>query len=162
MHHHEHLRSDFSSSVYVVLLSLTVFACLTVSRVTRVSQGCNIELRIIIAAVSEEDDKTEIKCVTENIGGRQEVVTRLRLEGGWSFLWMTELSRKDFAYEHVKDGFDFVQIIKIFKTRQLIYLAFLISWEPVQQISKPEVQKSWNWYTCILFFSQIPPLLGWL
>ncbi|XP_034042303.1 interleukin-1 receptor type 2 [Thalassophryne amazonica] len=49
-------------------------------RVTKVSAGCEIELRLIVMAMTEEDINTELKCVAENKGGRQEVVTRLRLE----------------------------------------------------------------------------------
>lgn len=33
--------------------------------------------------MTEEDEKTEMKCVTQNTGGKQEVVTMLRLEGEW-------------------------------------------------------------------------------
>ncbi|XP_024141744.1 interleukin-1 receptor type 2 [Oryzias melastigma] len=50
--------------------------------VTRVSTVCQIELRLIIAEISEEDDQTEIKCVAQNMGGRQEVVARIKLEDG--------------------------------------------------------------------------------
>ncbi|XP_061580335.1 interleukin-1 receptor type 2 [Cololabis saira] len=53
-------------------------------RVTRVSQGCEIELRLIIVTISDEDVKTEVKCVTQNKGGRQEVVAQLRLEDSTS------------------------------------------------------------------------------
>ncbi|KAM6934570.1 interleukin-1 receptor type 2-like [Xenentodon cancila] len=56
-------------------------------RVTRVSQGCGIELRLIIATVSEEDIKAEVKCVAQNKGGRREVVARLRLEDP-TFTWL--------------------------------------------------------------------------
>lgn len=45
------------------------------------STVCQIELRLIIAEISEEDDQTEIKCVAQNMGGRQEVVARIKLEG---------------------------------------------------------------------------------
>lgn len=45
------------------------------------SEGCQIELRLILVAMTEEDVKTELKCVTQNRGGRQEVVAQLQLEG---------------------------------------------------------------------------------
>ncbi|KAM3607780.1 uncharacterized protein V6R79_013885 [Siganus canaliculatus] len=56
-------------------------------RVTRVSEGCQIELRLILVAVTEEDVKTELKCVSQNRGGRQEVVTQLQLEDS-TFTWL--------------------------------------------------------------------------
>uniref|UniRef100_H2LZH8 Ig-like domain-containing protein n=1 Tax=Oryzias latipes TaxID=8090 RepID=H2LZH8_ORYLA len=48
--------------------------------VTRVSTMCQIELRLIIADISEEDDHVEIKCVAQNVGGRQEVVALIKVE----------------------------------------------------------------------------------
>lgn len=54
-----------------------------VFRVARVSERCQIELRLLIAVITEEDEKTEMKCVTQNMGGRQEVVAMLHLEGEW-------------------------------------------------------------------------------
>lgn len=54
---------------------------LTVARVTRVSEGCQIELRLIVLAVTEKDASTELRCVTQSRAGRQEVVTHLQLEG---------------------------------------------------------------------------------
>ncbi|XP_059199273.1 interleukin-1 receptor type 2 [Centropristis striata] len=56
-------------------------------RVTRVSEGCHIELRLVVIAMTEEDVETELKCVTENQGGRQEVVTQLHLEDS-TFTWL--------------------------------------------------------------------------
>ncbi|XP_073329883.1 interleukin-1 receptor type 2 [Pagrus major] len=56
-------------------------------RVTRVSEGCQIELRLIFVEMTEEDEKTELKCVTENQGGRQEIVTLLQLEDS-TFTWV--------------------------------------------------------------------------
>lgn len=52
-----------------------------VARVTRMSEGCQIELRLIVLAINEKDASTELKCVTQNQAGRQEVVTHLQLEG---------------------------------------------------------------------------------
>ncbi|XP_035764908.1 interleukin-1 receptor type 2 [Neolamprologus brichardi] len=49
-------------------------------RVTRVSKGCQIELRLIVEPITEEDEESELKCVTQNKGGRREVVAQLRLE----------------------------------------------------------------------------------
>ncbi|XP_078118582.1 interleukin-1 receptor type 2-like [Sander vitreus] len=56
-------------------------------RVTRVSEGCQIELRLVIVAITEQDVKTELKCVTLNQGGRQEVVAQLQLEDT-TFTWL--------------------------------------------------------------------------
>ncbi|XP_054887872.1 interleukin-1 receptor type 2 [Poeciliopsis prolifica] len=56
-------------------------------RVTRVPERCQIEVRFVISAMTEEDEKTEMKCVTQNAGGKQEVVTMLRLEDD-TFTWL--------------------------------------------------------------------------
>ncbi|XP_005746260.1 interleukin-1 receptor type 2-like isoform X2 [Pundamilia nyererei] len=56
-------------------------------RVTRVSKGCQIELRLIVEPITEEDEKSELKCVTQNKGGRREVVAQLRLEDS-TFTWV--------------------------------------------------------------------------
>ncbi|XP_044222059.1 interleukin-1 receptor type 2-like [Thunnus albacares] len=56
-------------------------------RHTRVSEGCQIELRLIVVAMTEEDIQTELKCVTQNEGGRREVVTQLQLENS-TFTWV--------------------------------------------------------------------------
>lgn len=45
------------------------------------SEHCQIELRLVVAVITEEDEQTELKCVTQNTGGRQEAVTKLQLEG---------------------------------------------------------------------------------
>lgn len=45
------------------------------------SEGCQIEVRLIVLAITEKDTSTELKCVTQNQAGRQEVVTLLQLEG---------------------------------------------------------------------------------
>lgn len=45
------------------------------------SEGCQIELRLIVLAITEKDAGTELRCVTQNQAGRQEVVTHLQLEG---------------------------------------------------------------------------------
>lgn len=54
--------------------------CLTFSRVTRVSEGCQIEQGLAVVMMTEEI-KTELKCVAQNQGGRQEAVIQLQLEG---------------------------------------------------------------------------------
>lgn len=54
---------------------------LVVARVTRMSEGCQIELRLIVLAITEKDANTELRCKTQNQAGRQEVVTHLQLEG---------------------------------------------------------------------------------
>uniref|UniRef100_UPI0037E8EFE3 interleukin-1 receptor type 2 n=1 Tax=Semicossyphus pulcher TaxID=241346 RepID=UPI0037E8EFE3 len=56
-------------------------------RVTRVSEGCQIELGLAFVEITEEDSKTELKCVTQNRGGRQEVVVQLQLEDS-TFTWL--------------------------------------------------------------------------
>ncbi|XP_067460488.1 interleukin-1 receptor type 2 [Thunnus thynnus] len=56
-------------------------------RHTRVSEGCQIELRLIVVAMTEEDIQTELKCVAQNEGGRREVVTQLQLEDS-TFTWV--------------------------------------------------------------------------
>lgn len=61
------------------------------------SEGCQIELRLIVLAVTEKDASAELRCVTQSRAGRQEVVTHLQLEGKtevsffktlWSFQWV--------------------------------------------------------------------------
>nr|QJD09003.1 interleukin 1 receptor 2 [Cyclopterus lumpus] len=53
-------------------------------RVTVVSGGCHIESRLAVVTVTEEDEQTELRCVAQNRGGRQEVVVRLQLEDATS------------------------------------------------------------------------------
>lgn len=48
------------------------------------AEGCHIELEFILLALTEEDVKTELKCFTQNRGGRQEAVTQLQIEGEFS------------------------------------------------------------------------------
>lgn len=67
---------DYCLSTPVLQLTFCV-----VARVTRVSEGCQIELRLFVLAITEKDASTELKCVTRNPAGRQEVVTHLQLEG---------------------------------------------------------------------------------
>ncbi|XP_053295665.1 interleukin-1 receptor type 2 isoform X1 [Pleuronectes platessa] len=56
-------------------------------RVTKVTEGCQIELRLAVVSVTEEDVGTELKCVTQNQAGRQEVVAQLHLEDS-TFTWL--------------------------------------------------------------------------
>ncbi|XP_034430891.1 interleukin-1 receptor type 2 isoform X2 [Hippoglossus hippoglossus] len=56
-------------------------------RVTKVTEGCQIELRLFVGGITEEDVKTELKCVTQNQAGRQEVVAQLHLEDS-TFTWL--------------------------------------------------------------------------
>lgn len=56
-------------------------ALFTVARVTRVSEGCEIELRLIVLEISEADVSTELRCVARDRAGSQDVVTHLELEG---------------------------------------------------------------------------------
>ncbi|XP_040913812.1 interleukin-1 receptor type 2 isoform X2 [Toxotes jaculatrix] len=56
-------------------------------RLTKVSEGCQIELRLAVVAMTEEDVKTELKCAAQNQGGRREVVTQLQTEDS-TFTWL--------------------------------------------------------------------------
>ncbi|XP_034002515.1 interleukin-1 receptor type 2 isoform X2 [Trematomus bernacchii] len=56
-------------------------------RVTRESEVCQVELRLLVVAMTDEDVNTELKCVAQNEGGRQEVVALLQLEDS-SFTWL--------------------------------------------------------------------------
>nr|AQR55702.1 IL-1RII [Miichthys miiuy] len=56
-------------------------------RVTRVSESCQIEMRLIFVSVTEEDVRIELKCVTQNQGGMQEVIVQLQLEDS-SSTWL--------------------------------------------------------------------------
>ncbi|XP_037542555.1 interleukin-1 receptor type 2 [Nematolebias whitei] len=64
-------------------------------RVTRLSKGCQIEMRLVISLITEEDEKAEIKCVTKNKMGSQEAVVILQLEDStftWLFVAVTTVS----------------------------------------------------------------------
>lgn len=74
---YEYFKCDYCLTTPV----LHLMSCLTVARVTSTSEGCQIELRLIVLAITEKDARTELKCVTWNQAGRQEVVTHLQLEG---------------------------------------------------------------------------------
>ncbi|XP_018552015.2 interleukin-1 receptor type 2 isoform X2 [Lates calcarifer] len=56
-------------------------------RVSKVSGGCQIELRLVVVEMTEENVKTELKCITQNQGGRQEVVAQFQLEDS-KFTWL--------------------------------------------------------------------------
>uniref|UniRef100_A0A1A8CFQ8 Interleukin 18 receptor 1 n=2 Tax=Nothobranchius kadleci TaxID=1051664 RepID=A0A1A8CFQ8_NOTKA len=56
-------------------------------RVTRLTTACQVEMRLIISLVTEEDEKTEMKCIAQSTGGRQEIVTMLQLEDS-SSTWL--------------------------------------------------------------------------
>uniref|UniRef100_A0A1A8NYF3 Interleukin 18 receptor 1 n=2 Tax=Nothobranchius rachovii TaxID=451742 RepID=A0A1A8NYF3_9TELE len=56
-------------------------------RVTRLTTACQVEMRLIISLVTEEDEKTEMKCIAQNTGGRHEIVTMLQLEDS-SSTWL--------------------------------------------------------------------------
>ncbi|XP_075993938.1 interleukin-1 receptor type 2-like isoform X2 [Genypterus blacodes] len=57
-------------------------------RVTRVQEGCYIELRLVVMALTEVHTRTELKCVAHNEGGRQEAFAQLQLEDSAS-MWLT-------------------------------------------------------------------------
>uniref|UniRef100_A0A3P8UWK2 Ig-like domain-containing protein n=1 Tax=Cynoglossus semilaevis TaxID=244447 RepID=A0A3P8UWK2_CYNSE len=48
--------------------------------VTKVPGLCQVQLRLLIVRVTGEDRGTEVKCVAQNQGGRQEVAAQLQLE----------------------------------------------------------------------------------
>lgn len=75
------IQQEFTAFSNVTKQTLQKRVCLNVPSVTRVSEGCQIELRLIVVAMTEEDVNTELRCVTQNRGGRREVVAQLRLEG---------------------------------------------------------------------------------
>lgn len=54
---------------------------MTLSSVTKVPGLCQVQLRLLIVRVTGEDRGTEVKCVAQNQGGRQEVAAQLQLEG---------------------------------------------------------------------------------
>ncbi|KAM8854873.1 interleukin-1 receptor type 2-like isoform 2-T2 [Spinachia spinachia] len=56
-------------------------------RVTVAPDGCRIELRLVVLAMTEDDVQTALRCVAENRRGRQEVVSRLQLEDS-TFTWL--------------------------------------------------------------------------
>ncbi|KAG7240349.1 hypothetical protein INR49_026920 [Caranx melampygus] len=56
-------------------------------RVTKMSRDCHIEVRLVVVGVTEEDVHTELRCVTQNQAGRQEVVAHLQLEDT-TFTWL--------------------------------------------------------------------------
>nr|XP_040056905.1 interleukin-1 receptor type 2-like [Gasterosteus aculeatus aculeatus] len=49
-------------------------------RVTGAPDGCRVELRLVVVAMTEEHTQSELRCVARNRGGQQEVVARLQLE----------------------------------------------------------------------------------
>ncbi|KAM3862212.1 interleukin-1 receptor type 2-like [Diretmus argenteus] len=56
-------------------------------RVTTVPGGCQVEVRLVVIAMTEEDTEAELKCVTQNQQGGQEIVAHLRLEDSM-FTWL--------------------------------------------------------------------------
>lgn len=57
-------------------------------RVTSVADGCQVELRLIVLELSEEDTRAQLTCVTHNQGGKQEVIVLLKLEDTLT-VWLT-------------------------------------------------------------------------
>nr|XP_057937939.1 interleukin-1 receptor type 2 [Doryrhamphus excisus] len=56
-------------------------------RESRTAWGCQVELRLIVMAMTEEDAEAELRCVANNQGGRQEVVIHVGLEDS-KFTWI--------------------------------------------------------------------------
>lgn len=78
----ELVKSDFfCKRRYLIQASVSISF-----RVTRLSEDhCQIEVMLILSSMTEEEVKTELKCVAQNRGGRQEAVAQLRLEGDFAF-----------------------------------------------------------------------------
>lgn len=53
-------------------------------RVSRVSEGCHIEIQLTILEMRVKDTEAELKCVTHNQQGQQEVSVRLQMEDSTS------------------------------------------------------------------------------
>lgn len=53
--------------------------------------GCQVEVRLAFLALTDRDTEAELKCVTQNEGGTQEVVVQLRLEDSLS-TWLVVAS----------------------------------------------------------------------
>ncbi|CAB1436732.1 unnamed protein product, partial [Pleuronectes platessa] len=71
------LRSNGSSMAISGVIVLDVRALqreeVSVCLVTKVTEGCQIELRLAVVSVNGRRCRTELKCVTQNQAGRQEV-----------------------------------------------------------------------------------------
>ncbi|KAG7501985.1 interleukin-1 receptor type 2 [Solea senegalensis] len=55
--------------------------------VTRSSERCQIELRLIVVEITDEDVETQLKCVAHNRAGKQEVVAQIHLKDS-TFTWL--------------------------------------------------------------------------
>ncbi|XP_071004652.1 interleukin-1 receptor type 2 [Oncorhynchus clarkii lewisi] len=55
-------------------------ALMSQRRVTTVAGGCYVEVNLYIIELCDEDTRAELKCVTQNQGGRQEVIAQFRVE----------------------------------------------------------------------------------
>ncbi|KAK6309877.1 interleukin-1 receptor type 2 isoform X2 [Coregonus clupeaformis] len=55
-------------------------ALMSQRRVTTVAGGCYVEVKLYIVELCEEDTRAELKCVTQNQGGRHEVIAQFRVE----------------------------------------------------------------------------------
>ncbi|KAI9534419.1 hypothetical protein NQZ68_012652 [Dissostichus eleginoides] len=88
-------------------------------RVTRESEVCQVELRLLVVAMTDEDVNTELKCVAQNEGGRQEVVALLQLEDS-SFTWLVVAVVAAFCFLTVVSIFLYV-LFKPKRTKKMDY-----------------------------------------
>lgn len=58
------------------------------SSVSRRSESCQIEVRLILLGMTDNDVKTEVACVAQNGGGRREAVVQFQLEGDFMFFFL--------------------------------------------------------------------------
>ncbi|XP_028993181.1 interleukin-1 receptor type 2 [Betta splendens] len=56
-------------------------------KITKLAAGCMIDVGLAIVAMTEDDVKAELKCITQNQGGRREAVVQLQLEDA-TFTWL--------------------------------------------------------------------------
>lgn len=55
--------------------------------VSRQSESCQTEVRLILLSMTDDDVKTEVMCVAQNGGGRREAVVQFQLEDS-TFTWL--------------------------------------------------------------------------
>lgn len=67
---------------------------------SRQSESCQTEVRLILLGMTDDDVKTEVTCVAQNGGGRREAVVQFQLEGDFMF----------FCYRRI--FFDYFQLLQ--------------------------------------------------
>lgn len=48
---------------------------------SRQSESCQTEVRLILLSITDEDVKAEVTCVAQNAAGRREALVQIQLEG---------------------------------------------------------------------------------